>query len=118
MSPMTATFGMLGANTYLDKYTCHEFCLEKYHVIQCGYSIKCQPHLAQELYDQLGSDAHIVSSPFTTNGNYTINTLNAFKNLTNLEEIEDAIRAKDAADTTLPGFDFCKSFFKKFVYIF
>jgi hypothetical protein len=41
----------------------HEFCLEQYHVIECGYSIQCHPHIPQELIDHLGVEGK-VDSPF------------------------------------------------------
>ncbi|KAG1168488.1 hypothetical protein G6F70_009090 [Rhizopus microsporus] len=98
---------------YMDICECHQFCLERYHVIQCGYSIKCQPHIPQELYDQLGTDSQIITSPFKTNQQYTTHVLNAFKNMTNMEDIQEAIKGKSVADKGLQGFDFCKTFFKE-----
>lgn len=98
---------------YMDICECHQFCLERYHVIQCGYSIKCQPHIPQELYDQLGTDSQIITSPFKTNQQYTTHVLNAFKNMTDMEDIQEAIKGKSVADKGLQGFDFCKTFFKE-----
>ncbi|RCH99423.1 hypothetical protein CU097_015346 [Rhizopus azygosporus] len=32
----------------------HEYCLEKHHVIECGYSIKRNPTIPEEVYNQVG----------------------------------------------------------------
>lgn len=51
---------------YLEKESHkHAYCLENYHVIECGYSIKCNPGIPQELYDHMGvSGSGVGESPF------------------------------------------------------
>ncbi|KAI8070642.1 uncharacterized protein B0P05DRAFT_550529 [Gilbertella persicaria] len=54
----------------MDKCNGHENCLEKNHVIQCGYSIKCSPLIPDELYKHLGLDEYEVETPFATCADY------------------------------------------------
>lgn len=38
---------------HLESCKCHDFCLGKYHSIECGYSIKCKPSYDENLYNHL-----------------------------------------------------------------
>ncbi|KAG1441222.1 hypothetical protein G6F56_011580 [Rhizopus delemar] len=50
---------------YFDKCECHKYCLEKYHIIGCGYTIKCKPSYDVDLYEQLSNNNNqVVKSPF------------------------------------------------------
>ncbi|KAI8642290.1 hypothetical protein BD408DRAFT_344550, partial [Parasitella parasitica] len=64
---------------YLEGCDCHEFCLEKDHVIECGYTIKCKPSYDQDLYHQLGDyTTQLVKSPFMTHSSYPSQVIKAF----------------------------------------
>ncbi|KAI9336596.1 hypothetical protein BD770DRAFT_332074, partial [Pilaira anomala] len=57
---------------YLEDCDCHDFCLEKLHIIECGYTIKCKPSYDEDLYQQLGHDTkRIIKSPFVTHNTCT-----------------------------------------------
>ncbi len=39
--------------------------LEKYHVLECGYSIKCKPYFPEVLYEVLEDNkSDVIVSPF------------------------------------------------------
>jgi hypothetical protein len=50
---------------YLDSNISHDFCLEKYHVIECGYSIKCNLRVPEELLQFVNTDNHTITTPCT-----------------------------------------------------
>ncbi|KAI8077271.1 uncharacterized protein B0P05DRAFT_471261, partial [Gilbertella persicaria] len=60
---------------------CHDFCPEKYHVIECGYSIKCKPSIPQQLYDHLDTATVTINSPFKQHPEYSLAVLEALKPL-------------------------------------
>ncbi|EIE86408.1 hypothetical protein RO3G_11119 [Rhizopus delemar RA 99-880] len=71
-----------------DKY---EYCLEKYHIIECGYSIKCNPKIPEELYNQIGlSEECIVESPFISCFSYCSKILDYMKTRA-WKEVESAV---------------------------
>ncbi|PHZ13654.1 uncharacterized protein RHIMIDRAFT_305694 [Rhizopus microsporus ATCC 52813] len=50
---------------YLESHSGHEYCLEKAHVIECGYSISCKPHYPEDLYQLFGDNKQqVIKSPF------------------------------------------------------
>lgn len=62
---------------YLDSCACQEFCLERYHIIECGYSIKCDPNVPEELYFHVSTSDHSVTTPFRACNKYTSDILTA-----------------------------------------
>lgn len=62
--------------------------LEKLHVIKCGYSTECNPHVPEELYDHLGISQHSVESPFMSCPEY-------------VQAVFDAVQAVSAIDLCL-----------------
>lgn len=45
--------------------------LEQYHIIECGYSIKCNPNVREELYFHVSTSNHSVTTPFKAYTEYT-----------------------------------------------
>ncbi|KAI8973187.1 hypothetical protein BDF20DRAFT_837154 [Mycotypha africana] len=65
---------------HFDKCECHKYCLEKYHIIECGYTIQCKPSYDVDLYEQLGNNKHqVVKSPFMDFGVYTTKFMQELK---------------------------------------
>ncbi|CAO3699127.1 unnamed protein product [Rhizopus stolonifer] len=67
---------------YMESCSCHEFCPEKYHVIECGYSIKCSSQTTEALYDHLGTSVHKIKSPFQSCPQFTFTACNILKDMT------------------------------------
>ncbi|KAI7906702.1 uncharacterized protein BX663DRAFT_497367 [Cokeromyces recurvatus] len=66
---------------YFDECECHKYCPEKYHIIECGYTIQCKPSYDIDLYEQLGNNKHqVVKSPFMDFGAYTTKFIQELKN--------------------------------------
>jgi hypothetical protein len=58
----------------------HEYCLEKYHVIECGYSIKCNPKIPEELYSQISlPKEYVIESPLISCVKHSNKVLNYMK---------------------------------------
>ncbi|RCH83248.1 hypothetical protein CU098_007420, partial [Rhizopus stolonifer] len=69
----------------------HKYCLEKYHIIECGYSIKCNPKIPEELYNQIGlSEKCTVESPFISCFSYCSKILDYMKTRA-WKEVESAV---------------------------
>ncbi|KAI8085973.1 uncharacterized protein B0P05DRAFT_585477 [Gilbertella persicaria] len=66
-------YGMLGVITFMSP--------EKYHVIECGYSIKCKPSIPQQLYDHLDTATVTINNPFKQHPEYSLAVLEALKPL-------------------------------------
>ncbi|KAI9470971.1 MAG: hypothetical protein EXX96DRAFT_623149 [Benjaminiella poitrasii] len=54
----------MGGYPYLNSCTGHEFCLEQYHIIECGYAIKCNLNVPENLYFHVSTRNHRVTTPF------------------------------------------------------
>lgn len=54
---------------------------EKYHIIECGYSIQCKPNIPQQLYDHLDVNAEVIKNPFKQLVKYSFTVLDTLKNL-------------------------------------
>ncbi|KAI9351669.1 hypothetical protein BD770DRAFT_147365 [Pilaira anomala] len=66
-----------------DKCECHKYCLDKYHIIECGYTIQCRPSYGVDLYEQPGDNKHqVVKSSFMNFGAYTTKFLQELKKKT------------------------------------
>ncbi|PHZ12696.1 uncharacterized protein RHIMIDRAFT_283038 [Rhizopus microsporus ATCC 52813] len=78
---------------FLQTCNCYGFCLEKYHIIECGYSIKCSPSWSDQLLDHLGVDDHSVESAFKRCSKYAIAALLITKDIimTNYQEKRKAL---------------------------
>lgn len=63
--------------------------LETYHIIECGYTIKCKASYDIGLYEHLGNNTDItIKSPFMTHNAYTakiISLLNEVSNEYNMQ---------------------------------
>ncbi|KAG1448005.1 hypothetical protein G6F46_011182 [Rhizopus delemar] len=81
---------------FMDCCCCHDFCPEKYHIIECGYSIQCKPNVPQQLYDRLNVNAAIIKNPFKQHAKYSFAVLDTLKNL--LEKWKEARKAVVADD--------------------
>ncbi|KAI8090109.1 uncharacterized protein B0P05DRAFT_629390 [Gilbertella persicaria] len=79
---------------YMDKCNCHENCLEKSHIIECNYSIKCNPSTPNELYELLGLDLYKVESPFSACLNYVEEV---FLSNGKIKEVVESIKFGDTA---------------------
>ncbi|CAO3695165.1 unnamed protein product [Rhizopus microsporus] len=100
----------------------HEYCLEKYHIIECGYSIKCNPKISEELYNQIGlSGECTVESPFISCFSYCSKILDYMKTRA-WKEVESAVigsqnekleLVKDQVDFVEEYFRFCLLLFKR-----
>ncbi|KAG2204545.1 hypothetical protein INT47_012604 [Mucor saturninus] len=100
----------------------HEYCLEKYHIIQYGYSIKCNPDIPDELYSQFGlSDNCTIESPFIRCSTYSNKIINYMTTKT-WNEVELAVigslnekegLVKDQVRFVEEYFRFCLLLFKK-----
>lgn len=66
---------------FMDCCSCHDFCPEKYHIIECGYSIQCKPNIPQQLYDHLDVNAETIKNPFKQHVKYSFTVLDTLKNL-------------------------------------
>ncbi|KAI8375757.1 hypothetical protein EDC96DRAFT_306210 [Choanephora cucurbitarum] len=66
---------------FMECCCCHDFCLEKYHVIECGYSIKCKPMVTQQLLNHLDIGYTTIASPFKQYETYSFSVLEALKKL-------------------------------------
>lgn len=55
------------------------FCLEKYHIIECGYSIKCNPRVPEELMQFVNTDNHTITTPFKGCIEYTNVVISAMR---------------------------------------
>ncbi|CAO3700082.1 unnamed protein product [Rhizopus stolonifer] len=64
---------------YLKASITHDFCLEKYHIIKCGYSIKCDPSIPDELWAYFKDANYTISIPFQTYSQYTTSVLAVMK---------------------------------------
>ncbi|EIE84400.1 hypothetical protein RO3G_09110 [Rhizopus delemar RA 99-880] len=64
---------------YLDSNISHDFCLEKYHIIECGYSIKCNPRVPEELMQFVNTDNHTITTPFKGCTEYTSVVISAMR---------------------------------------
>ncbi|KAI7905315.1 uncharacterized protein BX663DRAFT_585785, partial [Cokeromyces recurvatus] len=100
----------------------HEYCLEKHHIIECGYSIKCNPKIPEELYNQIGlSEEHTIESPFISCFSYCSKILDYMKTRA-WKEVESAVTdsqdeklelVKEQVDFVEEYFRFCLLLFKK-----
>ncbi|CEI86246.1 hypothetical protein RMCBS344292_00689 [Rhizopus microsporus] len=100
----------------------HEYCLEKYHIIECGYSIKCNPKISEGLYNQIGlSGECTVESPFISCFSYCSKILDYMKTRA-WKEVESAVigsqnekleLVKDQVDFVEEYFRFCLLLFKR-----
>jgi hypothetical protein len=84
----------------------HSFCLEKCHIIVCGYSIKCDPSIPDELWNYFKYDQHVVFTPFRSNGDYTSRVISSMKTDT-IRNIEDVVRNFDRSND-----NFVEEFFR------
>ncbi|KAI8376792.1 hypothetical protein BD560DRAFT_391506 [Blakeslea trispora] len=65
---------------YMEECQCHDFCLEHYHIIECGYTIKCKPNYNEDLYDQLGDNTRQTGkSPFKKHNSYSLKLLQSLQ---------------------------------------
>ncbi|CAO3667671.1 unnamed protein product [Rhizopus stolonifer] len=100
----------------------HKYCIEKYHIIECGYSIKCNPKIPEELYNQIGlSEECTVESPFISCFSYCSKILDYMKTRA-WKEVESAVigsqdekleLVKEQVDFVEEYFRFCLLLFKK-----
>lgn len=66
---------------YFGECECHKYCLEKHHIIECGYTIQFKPSHDVDLYEQLGNNKHqVVKPPFMNFGAYTAKFIQALTN--------------------------------------
>ncbi|KAG0861159.1 hypothetical protein G6F29_006028 [Rhizopus arrhizus] len=101
-------------NQYLDSSISYDFCLKKYHVIECGYSIKCNLRVLEELLQFVNTDNHTITTPFKGCIEYTDVVINAMRT-SNMEVIERAVsNSKEAEERALDALsqEFTKDFFK------
>ncbi|OBZ85223.1 hypothetical protein A0J61_06719 [Choanephora cucurbitarum] len=103
---------------YLEASITHDFCLEKSHIIQCGYSIKCDPSIPDELWAYFKDDEYTISTPFQSCSRYTTSVLSAMKK-NELKAIQKVIRSLEAADD-IPSKKqtFVEEFFHVCLYIY
>lgn len=98
---------------YFDECECHAYCLEKYHIIECGYTIQCKPSYDVDLYEQLGNNAHqIVKSPFARFADYSSKAVAAVA-LKNERKMMNALMNDDHWEEIEKG---CNSHIAIFVY--
>lgn len=100
----------------------HGYCLERYHIIECGYSIKCNPKIPEELYNQIGlPDKCTVESPFISCFKYCSKILDYMKSRA-WKEVEFAVIGshdekaeivEEQVDFVEEYFRFCLLLFKK-----
>lgn len=68
----------------------HEYCIEKYRVIECDYLIKYNPSIPEELYSQIGLPKECtIESPFISCIKYPSKVLDYIK-AKNWKEVEAA----------------------------
>ncbi|KAG1457852.1 hypothetical protein G6F46_006691 [Rhizopus delemar] len=99
---------------YLDSNISHDFCLEKYHIIECGYSIKCNPRVPEELMQFVNTDNHTITTPFKGCTEYTSVVISAMRT-GNMEAIERVVNnSKEAEERALDVLsqEFIKDLFK------
>ncbi|CEI89494.1 hypothetical protein RMCBS344292_03849 [Rhizopus microsporus] len=103
---------------YLKKSIAHDFCLEKYHIIKCGYSIKCDPSIPDELWAYFKDDNYTISTPFQTCSQYTTSVLTVMKK-NELKAIEEVVKSLEITEE-IPSTsqNFIKEFFYVCLYIY
>lgn len=77
---------------YLKASITHDFYLKKYHIIKCGYSIKCDPFIPDELWAYFKDDYYAISTPFQTYSQYTTSVLAVMKK-NELKAIEKVVKS-------------------------
>ncbi|RCH81236.1 hypothetical protein CU098_004429 [Rhizopus stolonifer] len=103
---------------YLEASTTHDFCLEKYHIIKCGYLIKCDPSLPNELWAYFNNNDHTIATPFQTYSQYTASVLTIMRK-NNIKAIEKAIKSIEEAEESIESSQkFVEEFFLVCIYIY
>ncbi|KAF1799125.1 hypothetical protein V8B55DRAFT_1437683 [Mucor lusitanicus] len=89
------------------------------YVIQCGYSIKCQNEIPEELYQHLGTNTSTVESPFATCAGGRVQEVfkqgieAANSNAASFEDVKAAIKAitiTEKGETPNDDKEFVRSF--------
>lgn len=83
---------------YLDDCECHTHCLEKYHVIQCDYMIKCSPHLPGELYEHIQCNDEKEPRVFSSSREYIRKIFDAVDKRATTKELRNAIQNHEYTD--------------------
>ncbi|KAI8370260.1 hypothetical protein BD560DRAFT_489820 [Blakeslea trispora] len=105
---------------YIESCTCHEFCPEKYHVIECGYSIRCNSQMKEMLQDHLEVNSHKIKSPFQSCSEFTFAACDILRNMTELNWREARrqlakieVDSKPESAFAEDWFFFCHELFKR-----
>ncbi|KAG0973467.1 hypothetical protein G6F29_012823 [Rhizopus arrhizus] len=93
----------------------HDFCLESYHIIKCGYSIKCNPSIPTELLDHVQVENYTISTPFQTHSKYTTDVLKVMKT-NDVNYIEEVVKSLKVSENN--SANFVKGFFKVCLWIY
>lgn len=103
---------------YLKASITHDFCLEKYHIIKCGYSIKCDPSIPDELWAYFKDEDYTISTPFQTYSRYTTSVLAVMKK-NELKAIEKVVKTSETTEE-IPNTNqnFIEEFFHVCLYIY
>lgn len=100
---------------YLKATITHDFCLEKYHIIKCGYSIKCDPSFPDILWTYFKNETYTISTPFQTYGQYTASVLGVMTKKNKYKAIEKAVKFFEATEETS---DMNQKIVEEFIYIY
>jgi hypothetical protein len=100
---------------HLNASISHDFCLESYHIIKCGYSIKCNPSIPTELLDHVQVENYTISTPFQTYSKYTADVLKVMK-INDVNSVEEVVKGLKVSENN--GVNFVKGFFKVCLWIY
>ncbi|KAG0805097.1 hypothetical protein G6F20_012176 [Rhizopus arrhizus] len=104
---------------YLEEHNgYHKYSMERYHIIKCGYSIRCNPNIPLELYEHIGFSndgisTEVIPCPFITCKKYSTLVFKSMESNKHWKQVEEIIinsceekKGLDSRDV-----DFVESFF-------
>ncbi|EIE76669.1 hypothetical protein RO3G_01373 [Rhizopus delemar RA 99-880] len=100
---------------HLEASISHDFCLESYLIIQCGYSIKCNSSIPAEPLDHVIVENYTISTPFQKHSKYTADVLKAMKT-NSVDSVEEVVRSLRVSENN--DLNFVKEFFKVCLWIY
>ncbi|KAG1001893.1 hypothetical protein G6F57_013586 [Rhizopus arrhizus] len=111
---------------YLEEHNgYHKYSMEKYHIIKCGYSIRCNPNIPSELYEHIGFSnddisTEVIPCPFITCKKYSTLVFKSMESNKHWKQVEEIIinSCEEKKGLGSRDVDFVESFFRFCITLF
>ncbi|KAG0890719.1 hypothetical protein G6F34_012287 [Rhizopus arrhizus] len=111
---------------YLEEHNgYHKYSMERYHIIKCGYSIRCNPNIPLELYEHIGFSndgisTEVIPCPFITCKKYSTLVFKSMESNKHWKQVEEIIinSCEEKKGLGSRDVDFVESFFRFCILLF